>query len=374
MAEGLNVCVIGYGTVGKNVVEIIEKLSDINVKYILMKKGSQLTKETMITDYETVLQDESVKVILEMINGDAYEYIVAALKAKKSVISSNKLTICKHLKEYVYLANLNEVSLFFDASVCGGIPIISNIDKYKRSEKITSLKGIMNGTSNFILDLMTNDGFNFDRALKKAKELGYAESDPSADILGYDVLRKIVIASEVAYDLNIDYHKVFTWGINNLKKGYLDFLKEYDYTLKLIGYSKALDDLLDIYVMPVAVKNSDLLSKVNRNLNIACLSTETIGTLAFIGQGAGGKATANQMVNDLLDIKEKKQFKIKVDRRAKINEAERANYFIFNNQSLFESVMAKRLGDVIVTKKITLKELRYYSNKAENLFFARIEE
>jgi len=372
--ERLNVCVIGYGTVGKSVVEILEGFNDIDVKYIVIKDQKNKCKKNMTIDYEKVINDESVKVVLEMINGDAYDYIVKALKAKKSVISSNKLTICKHLKEYTFLAKKNKVSLLFDASVCGGIPIISNIYKYKRIDPINSLYGIMNGTCNFILDLMNNFDFDFEKALEKAKLLGYAEKDPSSDIMGLDVLRKIIIASEVAYDVSIKSNEVFFYGINNIKKAYLDFLKEHGYTLKLLGYSSYKKASLTIHVMPTALKNSNVMSHVNSNLNMISLNTNSIGDLSMIGQGAGGLATANQMINDLLDFKENKVFEIPDFQEVKLDNLEVATYYIFNNLELFENVKFKVENNVLQTKKITIKQLEEYAKKAKNLFFARIEE
>ena len=196
----MKIAILGFGTVGSGVYEIAKNLKNIEVKKVLEK---DLSKINIATDnYDEIINDKEIELVVECMGGlhPAYEFIMQALKSKKSVVSANKAVIAKYLDEFVSLAKENNVKFIFEASVGGGIPWLVNLERTRRVDEINRVYGIFNGTSNYILDNMYRNEQEFDSTLKTAQELGYAEADPSADIDGYDVTNKVIISSALAYD------------------------------------------------------------------------------------------------------------------------------------------------------------------------------
>ena len=298
----MKIAVIGYGTVGRGVVTIVEgRARGVEVEKIL-DLPKNCTQPRMTPNYDEIVDDPSIEVVVECMGGlePAHTFICRALRAHKSVVTSNKAVVAEFFDEFAALALENGVGLFIEASVGGGIPWIASIEKARRIDEISSFSGIMNGTTNYILDSMAKEGLDFDIALGKAQELGYAERDPSADIDGVDVRNKTIISASVAFDVACTKDLPVT-GIRTLTKRDMLMFENKGLQVKLFGRGVQRDGSYAVAVEPVAVPRESMEAAVPSNFNLVSLEGATVGPLKFYGQGAGSLPTGNAMVQDVLD-------------------------------------------------------------------------
>ena len=299
----MKIAVLGYGTVGKGVDRIIsERVRGVEVSRIL-ELPDRLTDPRMTSDYAEIVEDDDIEVVVECMGGlePAHTFILDALAKGKSVVTSNKAVVAAYFDEFVRQANATEASLLIEASVGGGIPWIASIEKVRRIDEVTSFSGIMNGTTNFIVDAMVKEDADFDQVLAEAQALGYAERDPSADVDGVDVRNKTIITVGVAFDTACE-KDIPTTGIRTLTKGDLDALRALGRGVKLLGRGVQRDGGYAAAVEPVAVPIESLEANVPSNFNLISLDATTVGPLKFYGQGAGMLPTGNAMVQDVLDF------------------------------------------------------------------------
>lgn len=299
----MKIAVLGYGTVGKGVDRIIsERVSGVEVSRIL-ELPDRLTDPRMTSDYAEIVKDDDIGVVVECMGGlePAHTFILDALAKGKSVVTSNKAVVAAYFDEFVRQANATEASLLIEASVGGGIPWIASIEKVRRIDEVTSFSGIMNGTTNFIVDAMVKEDADFDQVLAEAQALGYAERDPSADVDGVDVRNKTIITVGVAFDTACE-KDIPTTGIRTLTKDDLDALRALGRGVKLLGRGVQREGGYAAAVEPVAVPIESLEANVPSNFNLISLDATTVGPLKFYGQGAGMLPTGNAMVQDVLDF------------------------------------------------------------------------
>lgn len=298
----MKIAVLGYGTVGRGVVTIVEgRARGVEVEKIL-DLPKNCTQPRMTPNYDEIVDDPSIEVVVECMGGlePAHTFICRALRARKSVVTSNKAVVAEFFDEFAALALENGVGLFIEASVGGGIPWIASIEKARRIDEISSFSGIMNGTTNYIIDSMAKEGLDFDIALGKAQELGYAERDPSADIDGVDVRNKTIISASVAFDVACTKDLPVT-GIRTLTKRDMLMFVNKGLQVKLFGRGVQRDGSYAVAVEPVAVPRESMEAAVPSNFNLVSLEGATVGPLKFYGQGAGSLPTGNAMVQDVLD-------------------------------------------------------------------------
>ena len=297
----MKIAILGFGTVGSGVYEIAKNLKNIEVKKVLEK---DLNKINIATDnYDEIINDKEIELVVECMGGlhPAYEFIMQALKSKKSVVSANKAVIAKYLDEFLQAAKENNVEFRFEASVGGGIPCLAGIQKIRRVENIDKFYGIFNGTSNFILDNMYRFENEFFTTLKTAQELGYAEADPSADIDGYDVTNKVIISSALAYDGFIK-NEFSCFTMRNITKEDILYFKKKGLIAKYIGEATTVGNEYEASVMLNLFPTNALEGNVLSNYNIVTVQSHTMGEVKFYGQGAGKLPTANAIIQDILDI------------------------------------------------------------------------
>ena len=297
----MKIAILGFGTVGSGVYEIAKTLKNIEVKKVLEK---DLNKINIATDnYDEIINDKEIELVVECMGGlhPAYEFIMQALKSKKSVVSANKAVIAKYLDEFLQAAKENNVEFRFEASVGGGIPCLAGIQKIRRVENIDKFYGIFNGTSNFILDNMYRFENEFFTTLKTAQELGYAEADPSADIDGYDVTNKVIISSALAYDGFIK-NEFPCFTMRNITKEDILYFKKNGLIAKYIGEATTVGNEYEASVMLNLFPTNALEGNVLSNYNIVTVQSHTMGEVKFYGQGAGKLPTANAIIQDILDI------------------------------------------------------------------------
>lgn len=310
----MKVAVLGYGTVGSGVVELMHMNPDqieqntgkkIEIKYILdIRDFKDSPYANLFTkDFNQILNDKEVDVVVEVIGGlePAYTFVSKSLEAGKSVVTSNKELVSVYGDKLLKIAKEKNVNFLFEASVGGGIPIIRPMGQCLSANKINSVAGILNGTTNFILTKMINEGWSFDDALKNAQKLGYAEADPTADIEGIDTCRKISILASLAFGKHIKPEKVSTTGITKVSLDDMLFADKLGYSIKLLGMVKKQDDNLAIMVSPFFVEKSNPLSGVQDVFNAILVDGNAVGVSMFYGRGAGKLPTASAVVADIMD-------------------------------------------------------------------------
>ncbi|MBK5245478.1 MAG: homoserine dehydrogenase [Eubacteriaceae bacterium] len=319
----MNIALLGFGTIGSGVYELINlnkgKFESNFTDLATQKSRPAITKilerditkdlgdsvGVIVTDPKEILEDDSIGIVIALMGGMDFEYemIKACLKAGKHVVTANKAVISEYFAELQALAKENGVVLRYEASVGGGIPIIGTLKEEMRINRVTEIKGILNGTTNFILSKMTEEMAGFEDTLALAQSIGFAEADPTADVEGYDVSRKLSILSSMAYEGIVRDEDVYKRGITDIGAMDIEMTKSLGYVVKFLGHS-ILDGKRDVYttVEPVLFKAASIMSNVNSEFNIISITGDIIGELQFYGKGAGKDATANAVVGDVLYI------------------------------------------------------------------------
>ena len=310
----VKVAVLGYGTVGSGIVEVIktnqeainQKTEDeMDVKYILDLRDfpGDPYEDLVVHDVDVIMNDPDVKVVAEAMGGvePAYTFTKRALMAGKSVCTSNKELVEKHGQELMALARENHCNYLFEASVGGGIPIIRTLNTALTPEKIDAITGILNGTTNYILTKMETEGADFDAVLKKAQDMGYAERNPEADIEGHDACRKIAILSSLAFGKNVDAAHIHTEGITKITTNDFAYTKKLGATIKLLGMSKMIDGKYFAMVSPFVLFPKNPLYSVSDVFNAILVHGNNLGNTMYYGAGAGKLPTASAVVSDMID-------------------------------------------------------------------------
>ena len=298
----MRIALLGFGTVGRGVDRIVtERALGVEVARIL-ELPDRLSDPRMTSNFDDILADPSIELVVECMGGlePACSYIMAALESGRHVVTSNKAVVAANLERFAAASRASGAGLYIEAAVGGGVPWIASVEKVRRIDDVTSFSGIMNGTTNYIVDAMRRQGADFADVLARAQELGYAERDPSADIDGIDVLNKTIISASVAFGVACE-RSLPASGIRNLTKADLDALAEKGLTVKLLGRGVRSDDRYAAAVEPVAVAEDSLEASVPSNFNLLTLDATTVGELKFYGQGAGSLPTGNAIVQDVLD-------------------------------------------------------------------------
>lgn len=310
----LKIAIIGVGTVGQSVANILEQNRDIIKaragKEICVVKGvvRNLNKKRDVSielcdSVDEVLEDESIDVVVELMGGvdEAYTVVKKALQSGKSVVTANKALLAYHRYELQDL--VQETNYFeYEASVAGGIPIINALRSGLSANHIESIIGILNGTCNFMLTSMIKDGVEYETILKQAQELGYAEADPSFDVGGYDAAHKLLILASIAYGLDAKPEDILIEGIENITQEDINFAKEFDYSLKLLAIAKKKEDKIELRVHPTLIENSQMIAKVDGVMNGVSVIGDKVGETMYYGPGAGGDATASAVISDIITI------------------------------------------------------------------------
>lgn len=311
----INVAVLGYGTVGSGVVEVIntnhESINkragqEINVKYVLDLRDfpGDPVEKILVHDYEQIVNDPEVDIVVEVMGGvePAYTFVKKALLAGKNVCTSNKALVADKGRELMDIAREKSINFLFEASCGGGIPIIRVINSSLTGDEIDEVTGILNGTTNYMLYKMSTEGCEFDTVLKEAQQKGYAEADPTADVEGYDTCRKIAILSSLAYSEYFDYKDIYTEGITKITPEDMEYAAKLGRTIKLLGTSRRnADGTCYAMVAPFLIGRDSPLYSVNDVFNAVFVHGNMLGDAMFYGSGAGKLPTASAVVGDIVD-------------------------------------------------------------------------
>ena len=310
----INIAVMGYGTVGSGVVEVIntngarinQRIGDeLNIKYVLDMKDfpGDPVQEKIVHDFETIVSDEDVQIVVEVMGGiePAYTFVKRCLQAGKSVATSNKALVAKHGAELLSIAAEHDINFLFEASVGGGIPIIRPLNSSLTADEIEEITGILNGTTNYMLSKMFYEGADYDTVLKEAQANGYAERNPEADVEGYDACRKIAILTSLAYGMQVDYEDIHTEGITHITETDFKYAKTMNMGIKLLGTSRREEGGLFALVAPMMIAHDHPLYSVNDVFNAILVKGNALGDVMFYGKGAGKLPTASAVVSDVVD-------------------------------------------------------------------------
>ena len=309
-----NIAVLGYGTVGSGVVEVLNTNKDrinsksyepINIKYVLDLRDfpGDPVQEIITHDYNDILNDNTIDVVVEVMGGinPAYTFVKQALESGKSVCTSNKELVAAHGGELMALAKEYNVNFLYEASVGGGIPIIRPINRSITSDEIVKIVGILNGTTNYMLTKMSEEGLEYNDVLSDAQAKGYAERNPDADVEGYDACRKIAILASLATEKTVSYDDIYTEGITKITDIDFKYAEKMGTSIKLFGTSRIKDGKVSAYVAPVMISKNNPLYSVNDVFNGIVVKGNMLGTSMFYGSGAGKLPTASAVVADIIE-------------------------------------------------------------------------
>lgn len=310
----MKIALLGYGTVGSGVVEVIRSNSEsiekragkpIEIKYVLDLREfpNDPVNDLIVHDYNVILEDDEVEIVAEAMGGinPAYSFAKAALEKGKSYVTSNKELVALHGAELLEISRKNNVNFLFEASVGGGIPIIRPLNQSITADEIYEITGILNGTTNFILTKMKDEGRDFEDVLKQAQELGYAEKNPAADVEGYDACRKIAILASLAFGEHVNFEDIPTEGITQITKEDMAYADQMGCVIKLLGTCQKQDESVFARVAPMFISKKHPLAMVNDVFNAIFVKGNMVGDLMFYGRGAGKLPTASAVVSDIVD-------------------------------------------------------------------------
>ncbi len=309
----IRVGIIGVGTVGESVANILQKnkalISARAGKEIVVVKGAVRTLDRErnvdipLTDsVDEILEDESIDIVVELMGGiDApYQIIKKALSKGKAVVTANKALLAYHRFDLQEIAG--DIPIGYEASVAGGIPIINALKVGLSANQITAIKGIMNGTCNYILTKMIEEGVSYDTVLAEAQALGYAEADPTFDVGGFDAAHKLLILASIAYGIDARPEDILIEGIENINQDDIDFAKEFGYSIKLLAIAKQIDSQIELRVHPALIKKDRMIAKIDGVMNGVSVIGDCVGETLYYGPGAGGDATASAVISDIVEI------------------------------------------------------------------------
>lgn len=317
------VALLGMGTVGGGVYKIIEKQknelvykigAELEISKVLVRnkgKYANLVAPEKLTDqWRDIIEDDSIEIVVEVMGGiePAATYIKEALQKGKHVVTANKDLIAVQGHELLKLAKTNHCDLLFEAAVAGGIPIIRPLNQCLAGNEITEVMGIINGTTNFILTKMSEEGMDFAEALQLATDLGYAEADPTADIEGHDAGRKLAILASLAFNSPVTFQNVYTEGISKISAKDIRYAHELGCEIKLLGIAKNTEDGIEVKVHPTMIPQNHPLASVNDSYNAVFIHGDAVGDAMFYGRGAGELPTGSAVVGDILDVARNIQF------------------------------------------------------------------
>lgn len=313
----IKAALLGFGTVGGGVYKLLERRkeeleaktgSGLEIAAVLVhnlnKKREGIDPAILTDDFERILQDPDIRIVIEVMGGiePAKTMILRSMQAGKSVVTANKDLIAVHGRELLDTAKENGVDFLFEAAVAGGIPIIRPIKQCLAGNELTDVIGIVNGTTNYILTRMFEDGMEFEDALKKAQELGYAEADPTSDIEGLDAGRKMAILASTAFHSQVVFDDVHTEGITGITAGDIRYAKEFDCVIKLLGIARERQGQVEVYVCPMLLGVDHPLASVRGSFNAVFVHGDAVDDVMFYGRGAGEFPTASAVTGDIIDV------------------------------------------------------------------------
>lgn len=382
----MKVGLLGHGVVGSGVQKILdanvtEEVKQLEVVKILVKEESEINDPRCTTNVDDILNDPEIDIITECMGGlePAHTFAKRALESGKHFVTSNKKMFATYCEELFQIVKEHGVAVHYEAACGGGIPWMASLDRTRRVDEVDSYRGIFNGTTNYILNRMSNEGSEFADMLKEAQNLGYAERDPSDDIDGHDVKYKVALSAVKAFDVLPNLDAITTYGIRNITTKELGYCHAHGLEPKLIGTGINHGTTISAFVLPTFLSKEDIFASIPLNYNIIESESKTLGPASFIGQGAGSLPTAHAVVQNLVDILKNQDSQINEKKAMPIdNQLHKGVFYIRTKKpQLFHDVCVERIdGDSFLTNEISLEEvdLLCKSVQDETLFLAEVKK
>ena len=380
----MKIGVVGLGTVGYGVVEILtnekqrlEKTinQEVTIKYGCGLEEVDLPEEIIYTkDYHDVIDDPEVDVVVELIGGTtiAKDIILSAINNKKHVVTANKALLAHDGKEIFKAAKENDVHIFYEASVGGGIPVLVSQKESLIANNTKEIVGILNGTTNFILTLMENENLDFDEALTIADGLGYVEANPALDLDGIDAAHKICILAQNGFHQYIDFDKIKAVGIRNITKTDMDYAKKLGYRFKMIAQAKEVNDGIGIDVAPTLVNRNELVASVMDSYNVVEIDNDYVNNIIYYGRGAGRYVTASAVVSDIIKTSQQEKWSHDYPDCQHVYPITKSKYYIRASKPLdvdYETYYSEKADHIYITHEMELDEITTRLNDEDYVIF-----
>ena len=374
----MKIGLLGCGTIGYGVYELIASKrypssSNLELVKALVKTPEEITMSFMTNDPDEILENDEIETVVEVMGGihPAYEFISRAMKKGKNIVTANKAVVAAYFDEFVDLAMDNHVKFRYEASVGGGIPWINSLRQAQRIDNITSVSGIMNGTTNYILSTMEAEGIDFDICLKNAQQKGYAEANPAADIDGIDIRNKLAISSSLAFSSYIKGDVIPTKGIRDISIKDIEYFTSIGKSVRLYADARLENGSFACRIEPALFDGTSPEASVYMNNNIFTLYGETIGELKFIGQGAGRYPTAYNVMQDCVDVMKGIGFYSAYGEKVAANNAVLKQYYV-RGGSVAEDLVAEQWGEGVLTKPVSVSAMHAWLKENSAAFIAAL--
>lgn len=397
MKRVVGLAILGYGTVGQGVAKIIRKKHDsimyytnaeIEIKKVLEIDPNKefevdIDRSLLTDDFEEILNDDTIDIVVEVTSAldPAKDMMIRSMEKGKHVVSANKAAISKYFAELNDLARDKNLHFLHEAAVAGGIPVLRPLGDLVMENDISRVRGILNGTGNYILSKMTEEGLGYDVVLKEAQDLGYAEADPSADVNGDDTLRKLRILSTMAFRQEVEEEDILLEGISKVKASDIENLGKLNRTIKLIGDAWIEDEKIKAIVQPVGVYSDSYFASVRDAYNSVTIHGDMVGELKFYGSGAGMLPTANAIVNDILDVVFNRQSKVRLGEglnREIASQKITGDFYVSYDESLadltsFDTEIVEESPRAVLVKGASFVEVKEALAGDEDALIVRLE-
>ena len=367
----------GFGVVGRGVYEITENREDMQVTKVLCLEDIRLPDAEAVKDFNLILNDPEIDTVVEAMGGlhPSYEFVSAALKAGKNVVTSNKALVCTFYDDLIPLADKMGVKLRCTAAVGGGIGWLSELERSRRVQTICQVGGIMNGTCNYILDSMTRLGLGYGEALKQAQDLGYAEADPTTDVEGIDTWHKLIVSANIGFQVSLDREGIPAAGISRISAGDVACFTANNLVCKLVSTADLRDGSYSAFVQPTLYPLGQPEAAVPANYNLITLEGDVSGRQSFFGQGAGRYPTAYNVVQDCVDFTVGKGFYRGYGPKAAVDNSVMLRYYVRGSRDPWlDAVTEHHWGDAAVTRAVPVSGMHRWLKDHPEAFIAAFAE
>ena len=373
----MNIGLLGFGVVGRGVYEITSARSDMQVTKVICLEDIFLPDATVTRDINEILKDDTIDTVVEAMGGlhPAYEFVRAAMEAGKNIVTSNKALVATYYDELVPLALQKGICFRCTAAVGGGIGWLSELERARRTQTLTRVGGIMNGTCNYILDSMTRLGLTYADALSQAQKLGYAEANPTTDVEGIDTWHKVILSANIGFGISVVPDSVPVCGISKITAADVANFTAHGLVCKLVSTGKCEDGKLSAYVQPTLFAVGEPESAVPANYNLITLVGQYSGRMSFYGQGAGRYPTAYNVVQDCVSVLRGKKFYSTYDRKVTAENTDTMCYYVRGKADAWLTENTReRWGDAIITKPVAVEAMHNWRKSDPDAFIAAIAE
>lgn len=373
----MRIGLLGFGVVGRGVYELTAAREDMQVAKVVCLENVTLPDAEVTRDFQSILNDDSIDTVVEAMGGlhPAYEFVRAAMEAGKHIVTSNKALVATFYDELMPLAQEKGLSFRCTAAVGGGIGWLSELERSRRAQKLEQVRGIMNGTCNYVLDSMTRLGLDYGEALKQAQSLGYAEANPSTDVEGIDTWHKTILSANVAFGISVNREQVPVCGIDKILAEDVAAFAEHGMVCKLIGAATRGETGISACVQPTLFAKGTLEAAVPANYNLITFRGESSGIMSFYGQGAGRYPTAYNVVQDCVDLLEGKGFYSPYGEKTEVSNQEEMCYYVRGEEDAWLAEHTREhWGSGVITNLVPVQQIHSWRKAHPNAFLAALPE